>query len=56
MGWPKKEDSFTIRTSVRCHLNRVSHFEPHGEVKGFVRPGGSGPRVGISGVSTECKY
>ena len=55
MGWPQKEDSLTIRTSMRYHLSRVSYLEPLGEVKRFVRPGGGGSRVGISGVSTECK-
>ena len=56
MGGPKKEDSLTIRTSMRCHLDRVSYFEPLGEVEGFVRPCGSGARVCISGVSTEYKH
>ena len=56
MGRPKKEDSLTIRTSMRCHLNGVSSSEPLGEVEGFVRPRGSGARVGISGMSTVQKY
>lgn len=30
-------------------------FEPLGEVKGLVRPGGNGARVGIPGVPTEFK-
>lgn len=55
MGWSKKEDSLTICTSMRCHVNRDTYFEPLGEVEGFVRPGGSGARVGITSVSTECK-
>ena len=55
MGWSKKEDSLTICMSMRCHVNRDTYFEPLGEVEGFVRPGGSGARVGITSVSTECK-
>lgn len=55
MRRPKKEDSFTIRTSMRCHLGRVSDFEPVGQVEGFVRPGGSGARVGIPSVPTDFK-
>ena len=56
MRRPKKEDSFTIRTSMRCNLGRVSVSEPLGEVEGFVRPGGSGARVGIPSVPTELRY
>ena len=53
MRRPKKEDSFTIRTSMGCHSGQVSDFEPLGEVKGFVRPGSSGARVGIPSVPTK---
>ena len=56
MGRPEKEDSLTSRTSMRCYLNRVSYFEPLGEVEGFVRPGGSGARISITGMSTEFQY
>ena len=55
MRRPKKKDSFTVRTSTRSLLGRVLDSEPLGEVKGFVRPGGSGARVGISSVSRVCK-
>ena len=55
MRRPEKEDSFTIRTSMKCHLGRVPDFAPLGEVERFVRPGGSGARVGIPGVPTDLK-
>ena len=51
----KKEDSFTLRTSMKWSLGRVSDFVPLGEVEGFVSPGGSGARVGIPSVPIEFK-
>ena len=53
MRRPKKEDSFTIRTSMKCYSGQVLDFEPLGEVEGFVRPGSSGARVGIPSMPTK---
>ncbi len=40
---------------MRYHQGRISGFEPLGEVEGFVRPSGSGARVGVPGVPTGFK-